>query len=71
MDTSNSEQRVLQVDEDGVLKLPDDLIEELGWKLGDTLEWIDNEDGTWTLRNVSEDVEDLGESTGGESTQEG
>lgn len=71
MDTLNNEQRVLQVDDDGVLKLPDDLIEELGWKLGDTLEWIDNKDGTWTLRNVSDDLEDLGEGTGGEGTQEG
>jgi bifunctional DNA-binding transcriptional regulator/antitoxin component of YhaV-PrlF toxin-antitoxin module len=71
MDTLKNETRVLQVDEDGVLKLPDDLIEELGWKLGDTLEWIDNENGTWTLRNVSEDLDDLVESTGGESTQEG
>jgi len=54
MNTSDKETRVLQVNDEGVLKLPDDLIEELGWKLGDTLEWIDNEDGTWTLRNVSD-----------------
>jgi bifunctional DNA-binding transcriptional regulator/antitoxin component of YhaV-PrlF toxin-antitoxin module len=71
MDTLKNEQRVLQVDDDGVLKLPDDLIEELGWKLGDTLEWIDNEDGTWTLRNVSDDLESVGEGIGGEGTQEG
>lgn len=23
---------------------------ELGWTEGDNLEWIDNEDGTWTLK---------------------
>jgi len=23
---------------------------ELGWAEGDTIEWIDNKDGTWTLR---------------------
>ena len=24
--------------------------EELGWKEGDIIEWIDNNDGTWTIR---------------------
>lgn len=24
--------------------------EELGWNPGDTVEWIDNKDGTWTIR---------------------
>lgn len=35
---------------DLVLPLPEDLMEGAGWKEGDTLEWIDNKDGTWTLR---------------------
>lgn len=35
---------------DLVLPLPDDLMEGAGWKEGDTLEWIDNKNGTWTLR---------------------
>ena len=59
------------VDDDGVLTLPDEVIKELGWETGDTLQWIDNEDGSWTLKNVTDEVEDLGESSGDESGQEG
>jgi len=54
----------LTVDEDGVLTLPDEVISELGWQKGDTLEWIDNQDGSWTLKNVTNEVEDLGKSSG-------
>lgn len=35
---------------DLILPLGDDLMKECGWSVGDTLEWIDNEDGTWTIR---------------------
>lgn len=35
---------------DQILQLPDDVLAETGWREGDTLEWIDNKDGTWTLR---------------------
>jgi len=44
----------LIVSDDGVLTLPDDLLQETGWKEGDVLEWIDNEDGTLELRKVDE-----------------
>ena len=39
---------------DLVLPLPDDLMQGAGWKIGDTLEWIDNHDGTWTLRKQND-----------------
>lgn len=35
---------------DHILEFPDDMMEHAGWKEGDTLEWIDNKDGSWTLR---------------------
>lgn len=35
---------------DLVLPFPEDLLESAGWKEGDTLEWIDNKDGTWILK---------------------
>jgi len=35
---------------DQILEFPDDLMESAGWKEGDVLEWIDNKDGSWTLR---------------------
>lgn len=37
------------VDEDGVLTLPDEVWDILGWKEGDVLEWIDQEDGSFLL----------------------
>ena len=43
----------LTVDDDGVLTLPDDLLQETGWKEGDVLEWIDDGD-SFILRLVDE-----------------
>jgi bifunctional DNA-binding transcriptional regulator/antitoxin component of YhaV-PrlF toxin-antitoxin module len=40
----------LIVDDDGILTFPDELIEKLGWKEGDVLEWIDNKDGSFLLK---------------------
>ena len=45
---------VLEVQEDPetgelYLQFPDELIEQLGWALGDELTWTDNKDGSWTL----------------------
>lgn len=37
-----------------ILEFPDDLMESAGWKEGDVLEWIDNKDGSWTLRKKDE-----------------
>jgi hypothetical protein len=34
---------------DVILPLTDAQLKELGWELGDTLEWIDNHDGTWSI----------------------
>ena len=39
----------LTIDDDGVLTFPDKFLEELGWKEGDVLEWIDNNDGSFSL----------------------
>lgn len=36
--------------EELLLDLGLEVCAELGWTEGDTLEWIDNEDGTWTLK---------------------
>ena len=44
----------LIVDDDGILNLPDDLLEEMGWKEGDELEWIDNNDGSFTLKKYEQ-----------------
>lgn len=34
---------------DLVLPFTDEILNELGWKEGDTLDWIDNKDGSWSL----------------------
>lgn len=30
--------------------LPDEALNQVGWKPGDVIEWIDNGDGSWTLK---------------------
>jgi hypothetical protein len=37
---------------DYIIKFPDDLMEQANWQEGDTLEWIDNDDGSFTLKKV-------------------
>lgn len=39
-------------DEEYFFKIPDELLGELDWKSGDKVEWIDNGDGSYTLRKV-------------------
>ena len=40
--------------------LPEDLLERTGWKENDTLNWVDNGDGSFTLQKVEEsEVEDF------------
>jgi hypothetical protein len=42
----------LEQDSDGELILPfgEDILEEMGWQVGDTLQWIDNGDGTYSIK---------------------
>jgi hypothetical protein len=37
---------------DLVMPLPQDLLDGAGWKEGDILEWIDNNNGTWSLKKM-------------------
>ena len=41
----------LQEDSNGELILPfsEDILDEMGWNVGDTLQWIDNGDGTYSI----------------------
>lgn len=53
-----TQQYTVTVEEDpetGELVLPfsKEILEQLGWQEGDTLEWNDNSDGTWTLIKVT------------------
>ena len=35
-----------------ILPLPKDMLQLQGWTEGDILEWIDNNDGSWSLTKV-------------------
>ena len=41
--------KTLTVDENGILTLSKELLEKTGWVEGDVLEWISNNDGSFTL----------------------
>jgi hypothetical protein len=38
---------------DAIIQFPPDLLEQAGWKEGDTLIWKDRGDGSWLLENKS------------------
>lgn len=42
---------------DLILPLTDEILAEVGWKIGDTLKWIDNKNGSWTIRKTNEDTQ--------------
>ena len=35
---------------DLILPLNDDILKETNWQIGDTIQWDDNQDGTWTMK---------------------
>lgn len=43
---------------DCILEFPDDFVESTGWKEGDIIEWIDNGDGSWTMKKKDETSND-------------
>ena len=46
---------ILEVDDEGTITFPEDMLQETGWKDGDVLEWIDNGDQTFSLRKADDD----------------
>lgn len=40
---------------DLIMPLPEEMLQMQGWKDGDTLEWINNNDGSWSLQKVKND----------------
>ena len=41
------------------MPLPKDLLEEMGWKEGDTLDWKDNKDGSFSLSKKQKEITEL------------
>ena len=46
----------LESDDEGNLVLPldDEILKEVGWETGDAIDWIDNKDGSWTMKKKVE-----------------
>lgn len=44
---------------DCVLPLPQELLDLQGWREGDTLEWIDNGNGTWCIQKAKDEKDIL------------
>jgi len=44
----------LTIDDDGILTIPEEILNHLGWKQNDVLEWVDHEDGSFELKKVDE-----------------
>ena len=40
---------------DLVMPLPQEMLDQVGWVEGDTLEWIDNKDGSWSIQKVKDE----------------
>jgi len=53
---TNAKQWTVTVEEDKdnlILPLPNDMLDELGWKIDDTIEWFYHDDGTLGIRKPS------------------
>ena len=51
----NDKEWLIRVQEDGKTKdlyiqFPPDAIDQVGWVEGDLIDWLDNGDGSWTLK---------------------
>lgn len=54
----NTKTYTVSLEQDGddlIMPLPEEMLKEIGWKVGDTLQWIDNGDGTFSLSKQSPD----------------
>ena len=38
--------------DDLVFDIPDEMLKKLGWVEGDTVEWIENDDGSFVIKKV-------------------
>ena len=45
--------------EDLILPFPQEMLDEVGWKPGDNLEWVDRGDGTWEIRKKLEQSDNV------------
>jgi bifunctional DNA-binding transcriptional regulator/antitoxin component of YhaV-PrlF toxin-antitoxin module len=58
--SSVEQSSTLEIQEDPVtselyIELPQRLLAQLGWKEGDDLEWVELENGSWSVKKVEND----------------
>jgi AbrB family looped-hinge helix DNA binding protein len=53
----------VSVDEEGILILPDELLDKMGWGEGDDLEWIEEPDGSIILKKYEPNENSDGSTT--------
>ena len=61
--SSVEQSSTLEIQEDPVtgeqyIELPQRLLVQLGWKEGDSLEWVELENGSWSVKKVENDKDD-------------
>jgi len=61
--SSVEQSSTLEIQEDPVtgeqyIELPQRLLAQLGWKEGDSLEWVELENGSWSVKKVENDEDD-------------
>ena len=42
---------------DLILPLSDDLMQKVGWQIGDTIRWTEQKDGSWHLTKVNQQLD--------------
>ena len=50
--------KLVQEGEDLILPFSEEMLELVGWKIGDKLVWEENDDGTWTISKVDGEPDD-------------
>jgi hypothetical protein len=43
----------ININTEGVFNFPEDLLEKLDWKVGDEVDWVSKDNGTFTLTKTS------------------
>jgi bifunctional DNA-binding transcriptional regulator/antitoxin component of YhaV-PrlF toxin-antitoxin module len=62
--SSVEQSSTLEIQEDPVtselyIELPQRLLAQLGWKEGDDLEWVELENGSWSVKKVENDEDNV------------
>jgi len=42
----------ISINREGVFDFPEDLLKKLNWKVGDEVDWVNQDDGTFTLTKI-------------------